>query len=61
VYVTGFSLTKPEVAKEIRKILNLPEDITPITVIPVGYPNPEEKLEEKHLRELNEVIHQDKW
>ncbi len=61
VYVTGFSLTKPEVAKEIREILNLPENITPVTIIPIGYPNSEEKLEEKHLRKLNEVIHYDKW
>lgn len=61
VYITGFSPTKPEITKEIKSILNLPENIMPITIIPIGYPNLEEKLEKKELIKLNEVIHKEKW
>lgn len=61
VYVTGFSPSKPEMAKEIKSILNLPENIIPITIIPLGYPNIEERLENKSLIELNKIVHDNKW
>jgi nitroreductase len=61
VYVTGFKESKPEIAEEIRKILNLPKNIIPITILPIGYPDPNEKQEHKKLVEVEEVIHYDKW
>jgi len=61
VYVTGFNTSKPEVASEIRKILNLPKNIMPITILPLGYPNPSETLEEKIIPDLDKIIHHDKW
>ena len=61
VYVTGFKSSNPEVAEEIRKILHLPANIMPIAILPIGYPDPSEKLEKMELLEVNEVIHNDKW
>lgn len=61
VYVTGFSASKPEIAEEIRSILNLPKNIMPITILPAGCPDPSEKLEKKELIDVNKVIHNDKW
>jgi len=61
VYVTGFKLSKPEVAEKIRKILNIPEKIMPITILPIGYPDPSEKLDKKEIVEFKKVVHYDEW
>ena len=61
VYVTGFKASKPEVAEEIRSILNLPENIIPITILPIGYPDDSENLEKKELVDVNKIIHHEKW
>jgi len=61
VYVTGCKPGKPEVANEVRKILSIPEKIMPVTILPVGYPNPEEKLENKTLLNINNIIHKEVW
>ena len=53
VYIGGFSLSEHEVTAKLQQLLKLPEKIIPITIIPIGYPNPEEKLEEKNLKKLN--------
>jgi nitroreductase len=61
VYVTGFNNEKPEVANKIRDVLSLPENIMPITILPIGYPDPSEKLEKKILLDSDQVTHQDIW
>ena len=61
VYITGFNPSKKEVEEEIKNILSLPENIIPITILPIGYPNPSEKLEDKKLIDSEKVIHYDKW
>jgi len=61
IYVTGCKDKNPEVGKKICEILDLPETIVPITIMPLGYPNPEEKLEEKTLLKADDVMHEDKW
>lgn len=61
VYISGFSPSDEEVTKKLKQVLQLPENIIPIVIIPIGYPNPEEKLEEKNLIELNKILHFDKW
>jgi nitroreductase len=55
VYVTGFKQSKPEIAETIRNILNLPKNIIPITILPVGYPDPKEKLDKKTLVDINKI------
>jgi nitroreductase len=57
VYVTGFKSSKPEIAKKIKKILNLPEKIMPVTILPLGYADPSEKLDKKEILNVDEFIH----
>ena len=47
--------------KKLIKTLNLPEHIKLISLITVGYPDPSEKIEEKELRNINEMIRFNKW
>lgn len=61
VYVTGFKPSKPEVEENIRKILDPPKNIVPISIIPVGYADNSEKLDSKTLRKPKDVMHADKW
>jgi len=61
VYVTGFKASKSEVAEEVRNILNLPKNIMPITILPIGYQDPFEKLDKKEPVNVEKVIHYDKW
>ena len=61
VYVTGYSETEPEVTTEIQKVLNLPENIMPVVLILLGYPDPSEEIEKKELKEIDEMTHFDKW
>jgi nitroreductase len=62
-FVTTF--THHEGHKEDRKklieALNLPEHIELIALIPIGYPDPSEEIEEKELREIDEMMHFDGW
>jgi len=61
VYITGYSNSSPEVTQKIKKLLKLPEEIIPVSIIPIGYPDPEEKLEEKELRKMDEIIHYERF
>jgi nitroreductase len=61
VYITGFCNSKPEVTQNIRDIFSLPKNIMPVTIIPIGYPDPSEKLERKVLPNPKSKIHKDKW
>ncbi len=59
VYVTGFKPSKPEIAESIQSTLNIPKNIQPIIILPIGYPDTSEKIEDKELRETKELIHED--
>lgn len=61
VYVTGSKPSKPEVAEKVRSILNLPENIMPVTILPVGYHDPSGVLEEKELVKIEDIIHHNTW
>lgn len=61
VYVTGSKTSKPEVAEEIKKILSLPKSIMPVTILPIGYADPSEKLEKKDLLDSDSATHLEKW
>lgn len=49
----------PETEKRVRKMLNLPQNILVLCFIIIGYP--EKKSLPKKLRDLNEIIHIEKW
>jgi len=61
VYVTGCKASRPEVAEKIRDILLLPKNIMPITILPIGYPDSDEVVEDKKLVDLSEVVHQEEY
>ena len=45
--------------ESVSEALNLPREVRPIAIIPVGYPA--EKLEIRTRRSLNEVVHHEKF
>jgi nitroreductase len=54
VYMSAYRANDPRISEEIRNLLEIPENIAPITIIPMGYPN--ETPEFKELRSLDEAI-----
>ena len=61
VYVSAASKTDAEVTNEIRNILGVPKTVVPLVILPVGYPDTSEKLEEKKLLNIDKVMHTDRW
>ena len=59
VYMTAYSANEPRISEEIRRILNIPENIDPITIIPLGYPD--EIPQPKELQSLEEIIHYERF
>lgn len=55
VYVTGHNPAEPEITNKINEIINLPKNKIPITIIPIGYPDPSEEIEEKNLPSLRDI------
>ena len=54
VYLSAYRIGEPGISQEVRRVLNLPQNIDPITLIPLGYPD--EIPEPKMLRPLEEMI-----
>ena len=61
VYVSGFSRTDESVTKAMQSALKLPEQIMPITILPIGYPNKNEELDKKERITKNVVVHENNW
>jgi nitroreductase len=45
----------------LRKLLALPENIRPVCIVALGWPDPSEKVEEKILRPTSEILHNEGW
>lgn len=54
VYLSAYKSGAPEVSDDIRKILRLPTDIDPITIVPLGYPG--DIAEPKVVKRADEVM-----
>jgi nitroreductase len=54
VYLSAYRTGEPGILQEVRQVLNIPQNIDPITIIPLGYPD--EIPEPKTLRSLEEMI-----
>ena len=61
VYVSGFSRTDEKVIQSVQQVLKLPEYILPITILPIGYYDKNEKLEKKEILDINKVTHENIW
>jgi nitroreductase len=54
VYLSAYRSDDPLLCKEIKELLALPEDVNPVSIIPIGYPA--ETPAPKVLRSLDEMI-----
>jgi len=54
VYMSAYRGDDPSVCEEIRQTLDIPENVDPITIIPLGYPG--ETPEPKTVRSLDEIV-----
>lgn len=54
VYMSAYRRDDPGVSQEIRRHLDIPQDVDPITIIPLGYPD--EIPKPKTVRSLGEVV-----
>jgi nitroreductase len=59
VYLSAYMASEPRLSEEIRRELNIPAGISPISILPLGYPN--EIPRPKELRELKEMIHLERF
>lgn len=59
VFMTSYNTNEPRLSEEISRILNIPENSYPITIIPLGYPD--EIPEPKELRPLEEIIRHERF
>lgn len=59
VYLSAYTADEPKLAEEIERTLNIPKNIKPITIIPLGYPD--EVPLPKALRPLKEMIHLERF
>jgi len=56
VYLSGYKSDDSEKEKNIQKLFNIPEQFMPICLLLVGFPDPDEKLETKILRDNKDLI-----
>ncbi len=61
VYLSASKLSKPETAQKIRDVLSIPDNIIPITILPLGYIDSSEVLDEKNLINLDSIVHHNSW
>ncbi len=54
VYLSAYRNGEPAISNEIRQALGIPHDISPITIVPLGYPD--EIPEPKTVRPLEDMI-----
>ncbi len=57
--MTAYANHDPDLSKEIQRLLELPEDIMPITIVPLGHPA--ETPEEKALISLERRVHHERY
>lgn len=57
IFVKDFDDT--EVEKRTKEILNIPEDVEAICILPIGYPDQEPV--EKELKKKEDIVHQESW
>lgn len=59
VYMSAYRTDEPGIAEEVRHAFGIPQDIDPITIIPLGYPD--ENPGSKELQSLEEMVHYEKF
>ena len=59
VYMSAYTKDEPKVSEEIKQILGIPQNVEPISIIPLGYPD--ETPGPKELRPMEEMIHYERF
>lgn len=59
VYMSAYTADEPKLAEEIERTLNIPKNVRPIAIIPLGYPD--EVPLPKAMRPLKEMIHLERF
>lgn len=59
VYMSAYAADEPAIAEEIRQLLGLPASISPVTLIPMGYPM--ETPAPKDLHPLETIVHRERF
>ncbi|NWG03422.1 MAG: nitroreductase family protein [Syntrophaceae bacterium] len=54
VYLSAYRHGEPRISEEIREVLNISQELDPITIVPLGYPD--EIPEPKNIKPLKEMI-----
>ena len=56
-YLTAYQPDDPGLEREVRVLLRLPDEVDPIALVPLGFPD--ERPAPRKLRPLGELIHQE--
>jgi nitroreductase len=59
VYMSAYKSDEPEVSDEIRQTLGIPQEVDPITIVPLGYPD--ETPGPKTLGSLDDIVSYEKY
>jgi len=59
VYMSAYATEEPALAEDIRRLLSIPAGISPVTMIPMGYPA--ETPPAKNLRPLEDMVHRERF
>jgi nitroreductase len=59
VYLSAYNNDDPGLAAEIRELLQLPANIDPVTLVPLGYPGAEPAS--KGFRPLEDIVHYERF
>jgi len=58
-WVAVYDSYNPSFESYMRTVLNVPQHLRIIAMVPIGYPN--EKLAPRNLREISKIVHIDKY
>jgi len=58
-FLSGYQPDDPALAREIARLLDLPDDVVPVVLLPLGFPD--EVPPAKNLRALADVIHEGRF
>jgi nitroreductase len=58
-WVAVYDPLNPSFERHVRSVLNVPSHLRVIAMVPVGYPN--EKVEPRKLRDLDQIVHNEKY
>ena len=61
VYLTAYKSNDDSLTDSIRELFSLPPTIFPVAILPLGYPDITEIIDEKKLVKLKEITHFNSW